>query len=110
MNYYNPYFSMYPYASSTLKTGLFSKLFSSIKGINFSSIISGTGKTLNVINQALPLVKQAKPVLNNAKTMFKVMNEFKKVNTPTINKKKENISTITSKKQEKSTAGPNFFI
>lgn len=62
------------------RTGIFGNLF---RGINFSSILSGTQKTLGIVNQAIPLVKQAKPILNNAKTMFHVMNEFKKVDTPT---------------------------
>ncbi|MBO5096252.1 MAG: hypothetical protein J6B98_05210 [Bacilli bacterium] len=77
MNYY-PYMNMMsiPYATMPAKTGFFSNLF---KGINFSSILNGTGKVLNIANQAIPLIKQAKPVINNAKTMFQVMNEFKKI-------------------------------
>lgn len=81
MNYY-PYFNGLPYmtAAPVARAGLFRNLF---RGINFSSILSGTQKTLGIVNQAIPLVKQAKPILNNAKTMFHVMNEFKKVDTPT---------------------------
>lgn len=86
MNYYNPYFYAYPYINTTMNTapklGLFSRLFGG--NLNFGSILSGTQKTLNIVNQAIPIVKQAGPVLNNAKTMFKVMNEFKKVETPNI--------------------------
>lgn len=83
MNYYNPYFSTYPYMSVAPKTGLFSRLFGN--NMNLGSILSGTQKTLNIVNQAIPIIKQAKPVFNNAKTMFKVMNEFKKVETPINN-------------------------
>jgi len=83
MNYYNPYFSSYPYTTIPTKTGLFSRLFGN--NINLGSILSGTQKTLNIVNQAIPIIKQAGPVINNAKTMFKVMNEFKKVETPTNN-------------------------
>lgn len=82
MNYFNPYMMSYPYYSAAVSPGLFSKLFS---GINFSSILSGTQKTLNFANQALPLVKQISPMMKNAKTMFRVMNEFKKVDTPSKN-------------------------
>ncbi len=75
MNYY-PYMMNIPYiASAPARTGLLSNLF---KSINFSSILNGTGKVLNVANQAIPLIKQAKPVINNARTMFRVMNEFRK--------------------------------
>ena len=43
-----------------------------------------TQKTLNVVNQAIPIIKQAKPVINNVKTMFRIMNEFKKVDNKYI--------------------------
>ncbi len=79
MNYYNPYFMSYPYLQMTPRVGLFQRLFGNL---NFSSILSGTQKTLNIVNQGIPLIKQAKPIFKNAKTMFKVMNEFKKVDTP----------------------------
>lgn len=79
MFYYNPYYSyMIP------KQGIISKIFG---GVKFSSILSGTQKTLNIINQAIPVIKEVKPIVNNAKTMFNVMNEFRKVDEkPIINK------------------------
>lgn len=117
MNYYNPYFSAYPYAAqAATKTGLFSRLFG---GINMSSILSGTQKTLNIVNQTIPLIKQAQPIFKNAKTMFRVMNEFKKVDTPTSSKKTTNYNTNivkedTSNKEttqyvSNSSNGPTFF-
>lgn len=99
MNYYNPYFYSMPISSSTGSglSGLFSK-------INFSSIVNGTSKTLNLVNQALPIFKQMSPVVRNAKTMFKVMSEFKKsepisndiVNTNDINSNQQNYTNETS--------------
>lgn len=77
MNFYNPYFYSVP---SSTSTGLLSKL-------SFSSIINGTTKTLNLVNQTIPLVKQVSPIIKNAKTMFNVMNEFKKAEPTTTNKK-----------------------
>ena len=71
MNFYNPYY--FPYSNVGVRTGLFSNL---IKRINFSSIMNGTERTLNAVNQIIPLIKQAKPMMNNAKTMFKLMSEF----------------------------------
>lgn len=86
MNYYNPYFSGISYtpslgniASTSTSRGLLSSLFG---GGKLSSFINGTQKTLNIINQAIPIVKQMSPVMKNAKTMFRVMNEFKKVDSP----------------------------
>lgn len=82
MNYYNPYFNTYPYYQVPPRIGLFQRLFGG--NINFSSILSGTQKTLNIVNQGIPLIKQVRPIMQNAKTMFKVMNEFKKVDTPSV--------------------------
>ncbi len=48
-------------------------LFSSIRGINWGSLLGNTQKTLGIINQAIPIVYQVKPIMNNARTMFKVM-------------------------------------
>ena len=101
MNYYNPYFYNIPnmsnVAGTAARTGIFSRLFG---GISFGRILSGTERALNFANQAIPLVKQVKPIIGNAKTMFKVMNEFKKQEKPTYSytQKKEN-----SIKQDNST-------
>ena len=88
MNYYMPYFNMSPSVAPMISRGasrgLFSRLFS---GINWSSILSNTQKTLGIVNQAIPMVKQISPIMKNAKTMFKVMNEFKKVDFRSPDKK-----------------------
>ena len=40
----------------------------------------GTSSTLlNVVNQTIPIVKQVSPIVKNAKSMFKIMDEFKRV-------------------------------
>ena len=119
MNYYNPYMSFFPYASTPAKTGLFSTLFKSGK-FNLGSIISGTQKTLSMINQAIPVIKQVSPVIKNAKTMFKVMNEFKKTDTPKNNKTvvqtiKSSSSQTTFQDEnisydQTNNNGPTFFI
>lgn len=119
MNYYNPYFS-FPYMSAAAPStgGIFSRLFG--KGINWSSLLSGTQKTLGIVNQAIPIVKQVSPVMKNAKTMFRIMNEFKKVDTPTGSNVSNNYSntggentTIDEQSSSNSTStnnGPTFFI
>ena len=61
-------------------------ILSLLKNIKWSSLLEGTSKTLNVINQAIPVVYQVKPIINNAKTMFKVANI---INTPEDTKKEE---------------------
>lgn len=115
MNYYNPYFYTMPMA--TQKVGLFSRLFGS-SGITLSGIFNGTQKALNFANQAIPLVKQVKPMIGNAKTMFKVMNEFKRTERPNIksNIEKNTVeelnkkNLVDEKKEEIKYSGPTFFI
>ena len=114
MNYYNPYF--FPYQAPAASTGILSRIFGN--GINMSSILSGTQKTLGIVNQAIPIVKQMSPVMKNAKTMFKIMNEFKKADTPTKNSNQQpmtNKNLETTKKEEveiekKEYNGPTFFM
>jgi len=104
LNFYNPYFYSLPTSTST---GLLSKL-------NLSSIISGTTKTLNLVNQAIPIIKQVSPVMKNAKTMFNIMNEFRKTD-PTVNESNNNIiaeipETNTTSVQRENNNYPTFFI
>lgn len=120
MNYYTPYFNMYPNAAMPMTTttsrGLFSRLFGRF---NLGTILTNTQKTLNIVNQAIPVIKQASPVIRNAKTMFKVMNEFKKVDNPrneqnineniSLNTNSEN-NNINNSVSHNSDGGPTFFI
>lgn len=57
--------------------GLFSKLLGGASKFNFSNFLGTTQKTLGVINQAIPVFYQVKPIWNNAKTMFRVMGALK---------------------------------
>lgn len=117
MNYYNPYI-FYPY--STITTPTSTGILSGALGrgsFNFSSLLNGAQKTLNFVNQAIPVVKQVSPMMKNAKTMFRVMNEFKKVDTPNSPKKtaKEvpNTNIMTTEPSNKTASisdnGPTFF-
>ncbi|MBQ9071550.1 MAG: hypothetical protein IJY25_00125 [Bacilli bacterium] len=84
MNYYNPYFYTIPTQVATPKVGLFSRIFGR-SGITLGGILNGTQRVLNFANQAIPLVKEVRPMIGNAKTMFKVMNEFKRAEKPKNN-------------------------
>ena len=123
MNFYNPYLYSVPSFVNTPRVGLFSRLFGS-SGITLSGILNGTQRALNFANQAIPLVKQVKPMIGNAKTMFKVMNEFKRVEAPdkkiinnsnNNNKNNNIVQTYDNKVDDKSDIiqvdnGPTFFI
>lgn len=120
MNYYIPYFNMYPNVvtptlGSTASGGILSKILG--KSLNWSSILTNTQKTLGIVNQAIPMFKQVSPIVKNAKTMFKVMNEFKKEDTilssnnETIIDNNDNIN-VNSDKSIINTVneGPTFFL
>lgn len=82
-------------ASGIGKTGLLGLL----SKFNFSSFLNGASKTLNVVNQAIPVFYQVRPIFNNAKTMFKIMSAVKDDNHSKKNITREiknnNISTRT---------------
>lgn len=104
-------------AASSLATTGASKL-------TFTGILNGASKTLGVINQAIPVFYQVKPIWNNAKTMFRVVKEL---NTSEPNQKQMNKTTIKNqstnqkkeqdqkqekeiKKEEANNNAPTFFV
>lgn len=94
--YNNPYtYNYIPYNYHNYnvpqRTNLFSSLFT-IPKIKWSNILNNTQKTLNVINQAIPVYYQIKPIYNNAKTMFRMVNAIK---SEDITEKKEDIKKNT---------------
>ena len=103
MNFYNPYY--FPYQNLG-RTGLFTNLF---RKINFTSIINGTQKTLNTINQIIPLVRQARPMMDNAKTMFKLMSEFSRNDEKIVKEEKKDIKKTISNEIVSNNGGPTFF-
>lgn len=72
--------------------GLFSRIgngFQALKNINWSGIINNTSRTLGLVNQAIPVVKQVGPMMNNMKSMLKIASIFKdETDTPTFSKRK----------------------
>lgn len=60
-----------------------------IKRINWSSILNNTQKTLNVINQAIPIIYQVKPLVTNAKILFRIADAVKD-SEPSIREKTTN--------------------
>ena len=67
--------------------------------INWSSLLSNAQKTLNVVNQAIPLYYQVKPVVNNIRTIGKIGREMTKIgsfNNVTQNNNTNNIVNNSS--------------
>lgn len=116
MNFFNPYYYTLPTNYLQPKIGLLGRLFGST-GVTISNFLNGTQRVLNIANQTIPIVKQVKPMIGNAKTMFRVMNEFKKVEKPTIANDNlenipniENIETNEMSNNIQNESGPTFFI
>lgn len=113
-----PYMMANPYPLSSTSnllgtsrgiTGLLGKL-------NFSNILSGASKALNVANQAIPLYRQVKPVINNIKMVGKIGREFNKMGNNNTNNITNNnftnneISNNISDNIDGNVPNPTFFI
>lgn len=93
----------YPYP----KVGLLSKFGNLAKGFSFSSFLDGTQKTLGVINQAIPIVYQVKPMFKNARTMFKIADELSK---PSSSEEAVEAVVSTNSNNEVRSNKPVFYI
>lgn len=51
-------------------------------GLNLPRILNGLSKTLGVVNRAIPLYRQAKPMIEKGRTMFKTIAEINKSSSP----------------------------
>ena len=108
--------------------GLFSKITSGIRSVNWGGLLNNANKTLNVVNQTIPLVRQAGPMVNNMKNMLRIAKVFNSEtnnnnnNNNMVNNIKdnqrlnndymsnnENINLI-QKKEVQNNNNPNFFI
>ena len=88
MNYYNPYFNIYPYTAPA-STGLIGRAIGG-GGIKWGSILSGTQKVLGVANQAIPM--------------------FKKVDAPSTSVSSTEVENESTNNYESYDDGPTFFI
>lgn len=89
-------------------------------GINWSSLLTNTQKTLGIINQAIPAFYQVKPIFSNMKTMFRLVNEINKDDTKskkskTVNSTSNNNSVnydydSVNQAVYNSDEGPSFFV
>ena len=78
--------------------------------ITFSSILNGASKTLGVINQAIPVFYQVKPIWNNARTMIKVVKGLNSKESSPINTTNTTTNEKRSDKNNIKTNAPTFFM
>ena len=118
-SFYNPYmFGSFQAASNIGRSGL--GLRGLFHGFNFNNFLTSTGKTLNVINQAIPIFYQVKPIFNNAKTMLRVAGAIRNSDTKrtnsNINVKSSNTNkntlhnSISDSNQNSNSNNPTFFL
>lgn len=77
--------------------GLFSKLggaFGTLRSLNWGGIINNTSRTLGIINQTIPLVRQVGPMVGNMRSMLKLASVFK--DETDTGAKKNNVSKSNS--------------
>lgn len=66
--------------------------------LSFGKILGGLSKTLGVVNQVIPIYKEAKPMIQNARTAFSLIKELGNTTTNRIMTNKEkNIKSIKEK-------------
>lgn len=54
-------------------------------GLTFTKVLSGISKTLNVANQVIPIYREARPMINNAKTILRALKDIGKNSSSTNN-------------------------
>ena len=117
--YNNPY-NFYPYMNNmAMNSGMMGAsmmgarnvarpgLFRSLSNIKWGNVLTNTQKTLNVINQAIPVYYQIKPIWQNVKSFSRIMTAFNEPDKP------NNISNnqeVKTEKKEVSQNSPTFFI
>ena len=115
--YNNPYY--YPYRSgmnyvnpaitqATIRPkGGFLKGLSNIK---WGTILNNTQKTLNVINQAIPVYYQIKPIFGNIKSFSRLMSAFNEEENHSDNSAINNHQFISNTIKKENKNSPTFFI
>ena len=83
-------------------------------GLTLTKVIGGMSKTLNVVNQLLPLYKEAKPIISNAQNAFKIAKEFMTSdnNTVSVKPKSKTYSSPQTKNETslQTSNRPVFFV
>ncbi len=92
--YYYPYMNINPYIRPR------NSILKGLTNIKWGDVLNNTQKTLNVINQAIPVYYQIKPIFTNIRSLGKLVTAFNESDS------QENIET----KKENSNNSPTFFI
>ena len=113
---FNPYNS--PITNPTIKTSSIRNFFKGTYNLNWTGMLNNVSKTLGVVREAIPVVKEVGPMVNNMRSMIKIASVFKdetdtkKTSIKEEIKQKENStnSTITNKTYNNYHDELNFFL
>ena len=72
-------------------------ILSSFRNMNFGGILNNVSRTLGVVKDAIPIVKEVRPMIGNMRSIVKIASAFK---DETENQKKEHVNN-------ESTSSPN---
>ena len=99
-------------ASTLGRTG---GILSAFRNINYGGILNNVSRTLGVVKDAIPIVKEVRPMIGNMRSIVKIASAFKDETDTNI--KKENTNNVSSSNNTNnySTATsynnePNFFL
>ena len=86
-----------------------------LPGLSLTKVIGGISKTLGVVNEIIPLYKEAKPLVSNARNAINIIKELGNTTTNRVmSKKEENLKPIKEKiasinNSISNQKGPTFF-
>ena len=85
------------------------------RSINWNNILNNTQRTLGIINQAIPIVYQVRPLINNARTLFRVAsaindNDEDETDNNISNENSYNSSSSNLYNEKKDSNGPIFYL
>ena len=81
-------------------------------GLTLTKVLGGISKTLGIANQVIPLYREAKPMIKNARTILSVLKDMNKPvnNKPSKTKQIRETKKDTSSISVKTVNSPSFFL
>lgn len=69
-------------------------------GLTFTRVLGGLSRVLGIANQAIPIYKEIKPMIGNARKVMGVLKEFNKTTVESTNKSSiKNTIDVSAKKE-----------
>lgn len=81
-------------------------------GLTLTKILGGLSKTLSIANQAIPIYKEIKPMIGNARKVMSVLKEFNNTSNSSLNTTKKTLNVDNVKEvtyQKVTSSNPVFF-